>query len=67
MLKNHTLGGFLNGAENNTGYHALSCDYRRCSISAQPEEKEIIGHTEKGRKHRPFSVSRPDWSENDNG
>jgi len=63
----HSFGGVWNGAENNTGCHALSCDYRRRSISAQQEEKEIIGHAEKGRKHRPFSVSRPDGSENDDG
>lgn len=66
-MEKHSLGGVLNGAENNTGCHALSCDYRRCSISAQPEEKEIIGHAEKRRNHRPFSVNRPDWSENNDG
>lgn len=57
----------MNGTENNTGCHTLPCDNQWCSVSAQQEEKEIIGHAEKGQKHCPFSVSRPDWSENKDG
>jgi hypothetical protein len=57
----------LNGTENNTGCHTLPCDNQWCSVSAQQEEKEIIGHAEKGQKHCPFSVSRTDRSENKDG